>query len=202
MKLFGLERLRQLINELYRNIQLPFACLILCRQVQPGGFSDLVRKAHLLKHDQILFGFYRHHMFPVSKDECADAHFPCFLQSFTKKGIGFPRLFCRFQVIWPFEKLRIDLFLVNKLDNIDCLGFADVRTLEILVFKDHVVPFPVLVAFYNVLERHFLSGVAAYAGIPDGTEVLTPEHVQVDGALLHCGVKLHRYVDQAETDCP
>src|SRR5438309_5692011 len=54
------------------------------------------------------------------------------------------------------EKLRINLFKIDKVSDIDGVRRLDLYLLKIFVAQDHVVATLVFESFYDLISRHFL----------------------------------------------
>ncbi len=123
-------------------------------------------------------------MFPVAEYVFDDGDFIRGDQIFLEEGIGFIGALGWFKVVGFFEEDWVDFLFFSEMGDFYGFCFLWLGVFEIFRGNHYIVPFLVFVAFDDVSIGNLFFFGFADAGVADGGEIFSVEHIKVESPSL------------------
>src|SRR6266496_5130960 len=94
-------------------------------------------------------------MLAVTDHDLGDTDLACAAERLVQNCVGFFPTLLRFEKIWPVEKLRIDLFQIHKVRDVNGVRGLNAHLLEVLILHDNVTASFVFEPLYDLVGWHF-----------------------------------------------
>src|SRR4029434_8953170 len=102
--------------------------------------------------------------------------------------------------IWLVKKLRIDLFQIHEVGDIDGMGGFDPHLLEVFVLQHNITAPPVLEAFHDLVGWNLLCVGLRHLFVPDWTKIAGAKLPKTNFLFARGWINRHRYINQPEAD--
>ena len=162
--------------------------------------GQFLGEMHKLENQHAVFRFHSGEVLPGFNHDLGNSHFAGFRQRLAQQNIRFVSAFLRLQIVGFVEKHWIDFFLIDEILNIDRLSRLEIHPLKIFVFQDDVITLFVLVAFDDLVPRHFFTVFFRHPLVIDRTQIFRAQKPKFEFFFAGRGIKSDRNVNQPKTD--
>ena len=145
-----------------------------------GTFSfsasdKLFGEVHQLENERMLERLHSGEVLAGLDDDFRDPDLVRFCECLAEEDISLVAALLRLEVIRLVEIHRVDLLHGDKILDVDRLRRLEIDALEILFAQDDELSFRVLVAFHDLLPRHFLAVLLGNAFVVHWAQVPRPQ---------------------------
>ena len=139
-------------------------------------------------------------MLAVTNDNFGDSDLVRAAKRLVQDGVSFFPALLRLQKIGLIEKLRIHLFQIDEIRDVDGVSGLDSNLLEILLFHDDITAAFVLEAFYDLIGRDFFGIGLSHLFVFDRAEIARSKLPETNLLLTRGRVNRHRDINQPEAN--
>ena len=164
------------------------------------GVAQLVGPVHGLHDDHTVLGAQGRQLLLLPDGDLGDAHPALVTERLFQYAVGLDPRLLRSQVVGRLVEHRVDLLLVDELDDVYEFVPLGVDGLQLIVGEDHITVLLELVALDDVVPLHFLAIRLGDPLVADRRVVGLPQLLELGCLVVSGRVEADRDRDQPEVD--
>src|SRR2546429_3701157 len=139
-------------------------------------------------------------MFTVADDNLGNTDLARPAECLMQNCVGFFPTLLRLQEIWSVEELRIDLFQVNEVGDVNGMRRLDSHLFKVLILHHNIIAALIFEAFYDLLGRNLFRVGFRHLFVSNGAEIAGTKLSKAKLFLAFGRKNRHWNINQPEAD--
>src|SRR4029077_4075831 len=139
-------------------------------------------------------------MLTVADDNLSNTNFPRPAECLMQDCVSFFSAFLGLEEIRPVEELRIDLFQINEVGDVNGMRGLDSDLFKVLILQHNIMTALIFEAFYDLIAGDFLRVGFRHLFISNGAEIARTKLSKAKLFLARGRINRHRDINQPEAD--